>query len=431
MVFLKKMGLSVSEKSAFSLHLIYSLLDGFALGVLALNEFVFIKSLKGSNYQLGFLFQFGIVVFCFLIVFNEILKRVHDKKKLLKITAILTRGPLLLLFLFPSSAEKMVHPEFWHALFLALFFVYFSAYPVIVPLINVLLKNSYRHQVFGSLYSISQMANKIVMLVVTFLYGLLLDLDGFCFVWVLPLVGLGGILSVWFLSQIEYTSPQMEAVQGGFWKSVGRSVQGMVTILRKNKPYLHFEIGFMIYGFAFMISVTIITIYFYKALNLNYSSVAFYKNIYNLLAIVLLPFFGRLIGKRDPRKFAVYTYASIMLFIVCLAMTQYFPAKFEILGITVYYWLLPYLLFHGIYAATMVLLWNIGSAYFCSSHEVNDYQAVHMSLTGIRAAFAPTSGVVIYELFGFMATFAAAIGTLVVAIGIMYWSYRKYPKIEI
>ena len=78
-----------------------------------------------------------------------------------------------------------------------------------------------------------------------------------------------------------------------------------------------------------------------------------------------------------------------------------------------------------------VLLWNIGSAYFCSSNEVNDYQAVHMSLTGIRALFAPTSGVVIYELFGFMATFAAAIGTLVVAIAIMYWSYRKYPKIEV
>lgn len=425
------MGLSDSEKSAFSLHLFYSLLDGFALGVLALNEFVFIKSLKGSNYQLGFLFQFGIVVFCFLIVFNEILKRVHNKKKLLKITALVTRGPLLLLLFFPSSAEKMAHPEFWHALFLVLFFIYFSAYPVIVPLINVLLKNSYRHQVFGSLYSISQMANKIVMLVVTFLYGLLLDMDGFCFVWVLPLVGLGGILSLWFLSRIEYTSPVMKKIQGGFWNSVGRSVKGMVTILRQNKPYLHFEIGFMIYGFAFMISVTIITIYFYKALNLNYSSVAFYKNIYNLLAIVLLPFFGRLIGKRDPRKFAVYTYASIMLFIVCLAFTQYFPAKFNIFGITVYYWLLPYLLFQGIYAATMVLLWNIGSAYFCSSNEVNDYQAVHMSLTGIRALFAPTSGVVIYELFGFMATFAAAIGTLVVAIAIMYWSYRKYPKIEV
>jgi MFS family permease len=210
-----------------------------------------------------------------------------------------------------------------------------------------------------------------------------------------------------------------------FIQSVKKSFTNMVSILKNNKPYLHFEAGFMIYGFAFMISVTVITIYFDKALHLNYSSVAFYKNIYNIIAIALLPFFSKLIDRIDPRKFAMITFASILLFILSLALTDFFPQHIEIYGIKLYYTMIPYLIFQSIFAATMSLLWSIGSAYFCKSSEAGDYQSVHLSLTGLRAVFAPTSGVIIYELFGFFTTFMLAIGALIIAISLMYWSYQR------
>ena len=63
--------LNEDEKKTFRLHLIYSILDGIVIGILALNEFVFIKSIKGSDYQLGFLFQFSVLVFVFLIFFTS------------------------------------------------------------------------------------------------------------------------------------------------------------------------------------------------------------------------------------------------------------------------------------------------------------------------------------------------------------------------
>ena len=69
---------SEQEKRTFRLHLIYSIIEGIILGVLALNEFVFIKSLKGSNYELGFLFQFSMVVFIFLVFINEFIKRTQN-----------------------------------------------------------------------------------------------------------------------------------------------------------------------------------------------------------------------------------------------------------------------------------------------------------------------------------------------------------------
>ncbi len=199
----------------------------------------------------------------------------------------------------------------------------------------------------------------------------------------------------------------------------------MKGILVSNVPYRHFEMSFMLYGFSFMISVTVITIYFYEHLNLNYASVAFYRNAYNILAIVLLPIFGKMLGNIDPRRFAVITYTSIVLYIFFLMMTTYFPYSFEVYDISIYYTLIFYVIFHGVFAATMVLLWNIGSAYFCKPEEAGTYQSLHLSLTGTRAVVAPLFGVAFYELFGFTMTFCLAIASLLGAIGLMVWSYKN------
>ena len=417
--------LSSSEKRTFSLHTAYMVIEGFVLGILALNEFVFIKSLHGSNYQLSFLFQFSMLVFLFLIVINEYLKRVKNRKKLLRRVALASRLPLLILFLFPVTQEDMLAQPYFHYIFLLLFLIYFSGNIFINPNINYLLKVNYNHHNFGKLYSYATSINKIVMLVVTFAYGYLLDYDNFAFVYIIPVGGMLGILSIFILSEIKYPDEEVKIVKQSVYQSIKVSVKQMYNILKENKPYRHFEIGFMYYGFSFMISVTVVTIYFYEALDLNYASVAFYRNSYNILAIILLPFFGKLLSNIDPRKFAAITYGSIAIYIFALMMTTYFPARFEFLDITVYYTLIVYIIFHGVFAATMVLLWNIGSAYFCKPEESGTYQSLHLSLTGVRAIFAPMTGVIFYELFGFTVTFSIAIISLLFAMGLMKWSYER------
>jgi predicted MFS family arabinose efflux permease len=106
-------------------------------------------------------------------------------------------------------------------------------------------------------------------------------------------------------------------------------------------------------------------------------------------------------------------------------LTQYYPIHSLILGIEIYPMLVIAYLFYGIFAATMALLWFIGSAYFCKPEEAGDYQSVHLSLTAVRSMFAPLLGVLFYELFGFTITFLVAIGALMIGIGVMIWSYRK------
>jgi len=365
------------------------------------------------------------LVFLFLVLINELIKRVRNRKRMLRLVALLSRTPLILLLFFPKDADTILANNYYHYIYLFLFLIYFSGNIFIYPNINFLLKTNYRHQYFGRLYSYATTVNKVIMLVVTFAYGYLLDFDNFAFTWVIPFVAVLGVISVFILSKISYPIEPDTNPPKTLLASVKDSILEMKGILSTNVPYRHFEFGFMLYGLSFMISVTVITIYFYDALNLNYASVAFYRNAYNILAILLLPFFGKLLGNIDPRKFAGLAYASIAAYIFFVLLTTYFPANFVFADITIYYTLLLYILFHGIFAATMVLLWNIGSAYFCKPNEAGTYQSLHLSLTGFRAIFAPLLGVLFYELFGFTATFSIVIALLLMAIGLMFWSYRK------
>ena len=413
------------ERRTFRLHLTYSIIEGFILGSLALNEFVFIKSLKGTNLELGILFQMSLVVFLLLVFVNEFLKQIKKRRVFLRKVGIITRLPLLLLFFFPRSAEALQATSMYHLFFLLIFLVYYLAAPVVNPTINLFLKNNYRSQNFGSLYSYATSVNKIVMLITTFFYGLLLDYDPFAFAYVLPAAGLMGMVSIWFLSEIDFTAPQLPGHSVSFWQTIKESVKNMYRILRNNRPYLHFEISFMIYGFSYMITYAVTTIFFYEILNLNYSSVAFYKNSYNILAIILLPFFGKLMGKFDPRQIGVISFGALGLYLFFLALTEFLPYYTDFIGIKLYFTLIFYVIFQGLFAATMPLLWNIGSAYFANDNEAEIYQSTHLFLTGVRAMTAPVTGILYYEKFGFTLTFAIAIVALMIAIVVLLWSFRR------
>jgi hypothetical protein len=419
--------LSQREKKTFRLHLIYSIIEGFIAGILVLNEFVFLKSLHGSNYQIGLLFQFSVVAMVLLLLFNEFIRRIRNKKRLLRITGIVARAPLFLMILFPTEVSGLTGTNIYHILFLTIFLIYFIANLVIFPTINLLLKTNYEHPNFGELYGYASSANKVLMLVSTLLFGIVLDVDNFAFIYVYPGLAVCSIISLFLLSNIGYDEKDFIPVKESFFMSVRQSSKRMINILRFNRPYLHFEIGFMLYGFAFMSTIAVITIFYEKALHLNYTSVGFYKNVYNIVAIMLLPVLGRILGKVDPRKFAIFTFSSFLLYFFFMGLTEYISFNLEWIGITIYPVLVIAMLFNGVFAGTMALLWYIGSAYFCPKEEAADYQSVHLSLTGVRAIFAPLLGVLFYELIDFTGTFLLAILALTAAILVMLGSLRKYP----
>jgi len=291
---LKIADLEINEKKIFGLHLLYSIIEGILFGVVALNEFVFIKSLKGSEMQLAVLFQASVIVFVFSIVIHELLKR-YKKKNILRITALITRLPMLLIIVFPRELLLENDMVFYHYFFLLIFLFYYLAMPVVFPIINSILKNNYSNSHFGTLYSYAAMTNKIVMMITTFVFGWMLDVDPFSFVNIYPVMGLA----------------------------------------------------------------------------------------------------------------------------------EYYPCYFDVGAYRFYYLVVLSFAWNGLFAATMSLLWNIGSAYFCKDNDAGTYQSIHLSMVGVRALIAPVFGIWLYQYIGFSGVFAFGVLLLALAIGVMFWSIRR------
>ncbi len=426
MIFLKN--ITRGERATFFFHFTYSFIEGIISGILVLNEFVFLKSLNGSTYQVGVLFQFSMVVLLVAIFINEALHRIKNKKGLLRRTAIITRLPLLLLIFFPRHVDAMGADSVYHLIFLLIFLIYYLASPLIFPSINILLKQNYSTSNFGKLYSYATSVKKITTLAATFLFGILLDKDPFAFIYIYPIVGVLGVLSVFMLTSISFDhEDDAPLIYKRIFSGALNRVKEIFTL---NRPYLHYQIGFMLYGFAFMGTNSVITIFYDRAVSLNYSSVAFYKNFYNLIAIFLLPVFGRMLANTDPRKFAAITYGSLALYLLSFPVTMIYPVYIEILGLQIYYMLLAGVVFNSVFISTMAISWSIGSAYFCERHEAGDYQSIHLSLTGVRALFMPLVGIFIYETAGFTFTFSMGVLLLLAGITLMMWSHKRYRLVD-
>ncbi len=421
--------LDSQEKLTLKLHLFYSGIEGIAAGALILTEFIFIKSLRGSNVQLAFLFQFSMVVFLFAMVANEIMRRYSNRKVLLRSIAIASKLPLVGLAFFPDVSHNQGLPVTYHTIFLAIFLLYYVSKIAVIPSINQYLKGNYKHENFGRLFGYSVTVQKTAMLLSTFAAGLLLDFNPNSYKVFYPIVGVLAITSIFQLTKITFVQKE-NTTDAPLWKALHQSFIRIFNILKHNKAFRHLEIGFMIYGFAWMSTHAVITIFYERALHLNYSSVAFYKNAFNLIALAFLPFFGRFIGKRDPRRFGIITFGSLLLFILFTALTQYYGGYTELWGIKIYYMLLVAIFFNGIFMGSMPILWGIGSSYFCKPHEAADYQSVHLFLTGVRALMAPIIGIKLYEWFDFSFTYAAGIVLLFFAILLMIYSEKRFPKKE-
>ncbi|MFC2104424.1 hypothetical protein ACFLS4_03615 [Bacteroidota bacterium] len=233
--------LDSKEKRTFYLHITFSIIDGMIRSALWLNEYVFIKSLSGSSYQLSFLFQSSVIVLLLSVLFNEMIRRAKRKKKLLRRVGFITHLPLLILLFFPRSPELYAINSIYHYVFLFVFFTYYLSYPIVLPTINLFLKNVYSKDNFGKLYGVSSSIRQIVMMITFLILGLLLDANEFSFTWFFPVLGLLGFMSIIFISWIEYVPKVVPEFTEGILDAVVGSFKKMVNTLKTNKAYFVFS----------------------------------------------------------------------------------------------------------------------------------------------------------------------------------------------
>lgn len=422
----KRSGMSSKERFTFNIYMLYQAIDGVMLGVVALTEIVLIKSLGAKAFHVGVFFQLSSFLMPLSIFLTWYLSRIKNKKKVLINVALFTRIPLLFFAFFPPHVIGLQNHFLFINLFLLIFLLYYFAIPIILPIINLFLKSNYKTGRFGILYSYSLSLNQMILFVCTLVFGAMLNKDPDIYRYVYPVMGVLGVVGIYLITLIPYEEkteqlPGTKSMRVELKDILNNSIQ----ILKNNRAFRDFQLGMMLYGVGFFFCLAIIPMMLSKYFQLSYAEIAIYKDIPVIISVILFPFAGLQMDKKDPRLFAIRSFTFIGLFFLCLLLAQYLPWHAEFSGFTmIFLVILGYILF-GIFSSSMTILWSIGSTYFAKTEDAATYHAIHLSFTGIRGCIIPFFGVWVFYAGGYTASFAMGILFEALAIYVLVRSMRK------
>ena len=392
--------LGATERRVFLILLVMNIVGGLGDGMMAQNELVLLNSLHGTKEMLAFITQVSVMSCLLIMVYNEILKRVRDKRLFLVGVSIASRIPLLLFALYPATAGGVAS---WHAhLFVWLFILIGFLTMMIGPATNAMLKQNFAHENFGVLMSLSTSARTGAALTTTLFSGVVMDADPFALRYVYPFVGLAGIFAAFLLLRIPYQA-QTVAVPTGGWHPFRLLRESMATtkrIFRESQTFRDFEFGFVLYGFAMLGTTAIISNMLATELKISYTENGVYRMLAGVVTVLVFPLAGLWIGRLDPRRFLAVTCLIFIGHLTLLAAACFFNPRTLIHGVSLNWVLIAAFVFAGAFAAMIVTAWGLGSAYFCRPDQVADYQSVHVYMTSIRGILAPPIGIGLIWLTG-------------------------------
>jgi hypothetical protein len=422
--------LEPKEKRTFLLHLFYALLDGLSLGIIALNEFVILRTVGANTFEVSLLFQIATLMLPFSIFMVHVIAAVKDKQRMLRVLAFVSRAPLLLFMFFPAFVRTHPHQQFFVLAYLVIFQLYYLANPFILPVLNLFTRAGYGPKRFGKLFGLAMSLTQLLTLGATLAFGFILDVQPDNYRYVFPVLGIMGISGIFLISYMPAASQQQgdkglrAAILAVPYKRIFRE---SLEILRKNRAFAQFQMAMMCYGTGFLMSQAIITVYLAKYFQLSYPEIAFYKNISLLVAIFSYPYFGRHLDRKDPRILAAMCYGFNLLFYLFLLLGKAWSQEVSVMGHRLVHFIFAAFLIQGLFASSMGMVWGIGSSYFAPAEEAARYHSIHLSLTGIRGILAPPIGVIVFKLSGYYGSFGCAIGMQLLAMTIMYLSLKRRP----
>lgn len=391
------------ERKTFHLHLISQIFNGLSFGILLLQEVILKKSLFASDFQVTILIFLTSSAFLFSIYGPEIINRSNNQSRTIIGMAVFSRSFLLLIPFFET-------PNFF------IFCIAAVSYTdsLIKPSWNTVFKHNYTNERRSSLYSYASSMYTVAVLIITTLMGYLLDLNYQFYKIFFPLAGIFDILAYINLAKMIKLGKLGEShgvdkftgvVTAGFIKDVLiLPIRNLLRIFKENKPFLRFEIYFFLYGMAFMIASPAVPIFLVQYLNLEYAPISIAKGLVFYTATILFtPVMGRIHGVGNPTKFCGYLFLALIFYPLLMLSIKYFGVDNNIISPeTLLYFTF---FFFGIVMSGVTMSWNLSSIYYAPHNEVANYQAVHITLTGVRGSFAPFIGYLILKFISIEATF--------------------------
>ncbi len=341
--------------------------------------------------------------FLFSIYGTEIINRSNNQSRTIIVMAILSRSFLFIIPFFES-------PNFF------IFCIAATSYTdsLIKPSWNTVFKHNYTNEKRSTLYSYASSLYTVIVLIITTLLGYLLDLNYQLYKLFYPLAGLFDILAYINLAKMISMGRFMDQhIKNKFTGLISKKlfidilvlpVRNLIRIFKENRPFFRFESYFFLYGVAFMIASPAIPIFLVETLKLDYAPISIAKGlVYYSATILFTPVMGKIHGVGNPTKFCGYLFMALIFYPILMLSIKYLGLVNHVFSPEALLYFTFF--FFGVVMSGVTMSWNLSSIFYAPHSQEANYQAVHITLTGVRGLFSPFIGYLLLKYISIEATF--------------------------
>lgn len=394
-----------------------SVLEGVVLGVFILNEYVAKKTLGAGDVVLTALVVGPTAALLFSAWWSGLLDR-REKSSTFLAFGMLGRLSLLLVAGAGSAGS-----------FTAVIAVATFLYGAVVPASNALLQRNFTAGERGRVLGLGIALQALTAIAVSLLVGRLYDWRPGSYRVVYPAAAVCGFLSCLSLARVRFRArpgepPETRLFTAGLAGALAGALRhpfaGAVQLLREDRGFRRYEMGFMVYGLAWMMLQPTIPVFLVEKLHVAYTDVANARGLiyFTMIAALSHPF-GRLLDRLGPLAVSRIAFTILTAFPLLLASAH---------GIGMAYFAF---LVYGCGMAAVNLGWTTGPIHFARERDSAGYMGAHVALVGVRAIVGGPFGIWLYRASGSpTATFALASGLFFLGSLIMGTAMRLRPEEE-
>ena len=377
----------------------YGISKGFVLaGSASVAGVILKKNFQASDFEVALLFSSVSVGLLFSIFLAAHAER-PNKMDYAYYPDLIARW----LFILTSVATALISNSLLFTLILCAAYAFNS---LNTPVITSIYRSNYPNHSRGKIMGIVRTAFNLAFVVASYIFGLMLDLDGHNYVYVYPIIGIVGIWGCAQFRKIKIISSESNgsAPPEHPWAQFRR-------VMSTDKPFAYFMWYWAIFGFAALMVDPVKTIYVTDPL---YGINATYEEA--VLAVTVIPqavmlltfaFWGRQIDKYGVIKirFMLNILPTINLLLF------YFATDLKLIYLAS--------VLQGISMSGALLSWQLCVMEFAPKNQVGIYMGIHTMLTGLRGIVAPFFGAYLIGAAGIGNTFLVGFGLMVISTVMM------------
>jgi predicted MFS family arabinose efflux permease len=367
-------GLDETERKTYGRHRSAQAFESLFLAICWSGADVAIKSFDATVLIVTLITMApGVAMLVALFVARRL--QVLGRKRLLHACALVGRAPLLLVIFIAGP---------WS--FLALLSLQALTMSVVVANWNSLIRVNYRDKHRAHLFAHVTRLGALVSGIGTLGAGIWLDMDQTAYRYIYPIAAILGILSLWIFAGIDARrsehaddDPDAEAPR---FRELMRRFFG-------DRDFLQYEIGFMLYGVAFMAISTAKPLRMAGVLDLPYATLLGSKAAFSLAMVLASVVVGISINRLGPARLAARAYWGLALYCGMLLMTT---ESWHLVCAEAYF---------GLVMTAVHIAWNLGPVLLAPNARVaSSYMLIHVALVGVRSAIGHPIGGVLTEVTG-------------------------------